>query len=247
MSGSRAKQLREHRLGSARLTAAIFFMALPVTFPAGVIHAEQNPPTYHPIFADAGPSRVGSTNRSAFGFTDIMVFAPIKKGATLSANPTLYWYQSAATTAPIEFVIQILRADEPTHELQLQRSLSAGINSVSLEELGVTLLPNIEYEWSVSIVMDPERRSRDIFSMGSVQHVEPDALLREQLANASLGEQVDKLLSSGYWYDAMALLNSDAVTGDEQTALLSWRDAILNSQGLLAAFAAPVETGTPLE
>ena len=54
-------------------------------------------------------------------------------------------------------------------------AIRAGIQAVRLAEHGVKLLPGTNYHWFVSLVLDPERRSKD-FTVGAwIARREPDA------------------------------------------------------------------------
>jgi hypothetical protein len=208
---------------------------------SGAAVADDPLPTYEPMFADAPPSRVGSTKRGAYGYADIIVFAPVSTGATAQTSPVLFWYQSAPTTNIVEFVIQVLNADEPLHEVQMNRALSAGLNALSLDELGISLRSGIEYEWSIALVIDPERRSQDIFSMGSIRFIEPDKTLTRALAGRSTTDQARRLLEVGYWYDALELMNEQSGSAEDTATLTAWRESLLTNQGLLASLPASVE------
>ena len=199
----------------------------------GNVRAQTATPIYNPIFENAALSRVGATNRSAFGVIDLMVFAPTTKGASTTNQPTLYWYQSEAQDQPYVFVIQVVFADEPLFEIQLEEEFDDGINAISLVDLGVQLAAGIEYEWSVAVIVDADNRAHDIFSMGSVQYMVPDEILRTQLDAATVSDRVQLLLQNGYWYDAIDLLQTATASGTEPV-LNDWLDELLRSQKLNA-------------
>ena len=95
------------------------------------------------------------------------------------------------------------------------------------------LAAGIEYEWSVAVIVDADNRAHDIFSMGSVQYMVPDEILRTQLDAATVSDRVQLLLQNGYWYDAIDLLQTATASGTEPV-LNDWLDELLRSQKLNA-------------
>lgn len=189
-------------------------------------------PVYQPMFPDAALSRVGSVTRGGVGAQDMMVLAPNRKGASATDQPTLFWFLPVSGEQSLEVVIQQRNADQPLLELQLKSVPGQQIGALALADRGIRLRPGVEYEWSVALVTDPERRSHDVFSLGTVQHVPPDPSLSASLQRVSGAERVRLLLDKGYWYDALQLLQA-AESGDEVMA--EWQRGLLRGEGLLAA------------
>jgi len=189
-------------------------------------------PGYQPRFPEAPRSRVGSVTRGAAGAQDMMVLAPDRKGASATDQPTLFWYLPANTARRVEVVVQQRGADEPLLELQLKTVLDRPIGALALADHGIHLTAGVEYEWSVALIEDPERRSHDVFSMGSVEFIPPDAPTAMAVESAVGPERVRLLLNAGYWYDALLLLQSGANAGDR--LMTAWQKALLRNEGLLA-------------
>ena len=88
----------------------------------------------------------------------------------------------------------------------LSQGFDAGVHSLSLGDLEVTLEFGRTYEWSVSVVVDPSRRWLDEVSIAAVQRVEPDVALAEQLASADLAGRAALFAANGYWYDMVGAI-----------------------------------------
>lgn len=193
---------------------------------------EPSVPAYQPLFRDAPLSRVGSVTRGSSGAQDMMVLAPGRLGASATDQPKLFWYLPAAAGMAVEFVIQERGADRPLLEVQVTPVPERNIGSIALGDFNARLQPGVEYEWSVALVVDPEKRSHDVFSMGSVRYVPPAAALDSRLKSSPVREHVALLLAAGYWYDALSRMQAAIDAGD--TGMARWQRELLQSEGLVA-------------
>ena len=107
-----------------------------------------------------------------------------------------------------------------------------GLNFLDMAEHGVLLKPGVIYQWSVALVEQPEKRSSDIVSSGTIELVELTADQRAALAQADAEESVFIFAREGYWYDAFAGLSRliDANPGNQR--LIGQRTALLRQVGL---------------
>ena len=71
----------------------------------------------------------------------------------------------------VEFVLTTADAVAPLRRVRIEGPLNAGIHAVSLREENVVLDDGVEYQWSIAIVHDPERRSRDVVAIGTLERV----------------------------------------------------------------------------
>ena len=168
----------------------------------GSASAQSPASVYRSHFADAPPARVGQASRSGGEDVQLVVLAPDRKGASASPSPRLAWYLSAASTKPLEIVIQERGADRPLLERRFESAGVAGFHSIALDEFAVRLEEGKEYEWSVALINDPSRRASDLFSKGVVQYV-PSS---EPLPSGAPEAVVSEYLARGYWYDAIGVM-----------------------------------------
>ncbi len=173
----------------------------------------------------------GSTRGPAACPSDLLALVPESHvGLTASPEPTLYWYLGEATTCRIDFVLNDPRATTPIVERRLTGPHGAGIHALALADFGASLDPGVVYTWFVTLVPDPDARSKDVLSGGQIARVEaPD----EGTAAPVALDDARSLGQRGLWYDALAALQQGLVSGaagqdDQRTAA----SLLLQRQGL---------------
>jgi hypothetical protein len=191
------------------------FAAITVAQPT----ASTDAPVYKPPLRGAPASRIGGGTRglSVQAAPTIAVLAPDHTGYTTSAQPTLYWYLSRQTPVKIEVTLLDEAGVKPLVEKTLQSPLPAGIQALSLKELGVTLTPGVEYRWHVALVNDPKQRSGDVTSSGTVRVVPVPDALKSRLAQTPAAGRASVFAEEGMWYDAIEALvqRINAAPGDQ--------------------------------
>src|SRR5262249_13991168 len=96
----------------------------------------------------------------------------------------------------------------------------------------VALKPNINYQWSISVVPNPNERSNDVMSGGALRRVAmPDALAarRAQLAPAQLARAY---AAEGLWYDSIGLYSDLIDKNPSDRKLREARASLLEQVGL---------------
>ena len=139
--------------------------------PAGKIESSEKKsatvPVYKPPPRGAPGGRVGGGTRGTDQTFTLSVLAPTHTGQTLQEQPVLYWYLSKAISSPIEFTL----ADDgikPLVETQIKPPFQPGVQKVRLADYGVHLVPGKLYKWFVTLVVDPDRRSKDVLAGGAI-------------------------------------------------------------------------------
>src|SRR5262249_20731030 len=141
-------------------------------------------PVYKPPLVGAPAGRVGGGRRSGSA-RDIFVLSalvPEDTGLTISEQPSLYWFISTATTLPVEVAISDPRATQLLVKTKLPSPAKPGIQRIRLADLGVRLEPGVAYRWSVSVIPDANRRSRDILAGGVIEQIDAPTKLKKKLA-----------------------------------------------------------------
>jgi hypothetical protein len=197
-------------------------------------------PVYKPPLRGTPAARVGGGTRGEGNdAAAVYVLAPEHTGLTSQPQPVLYWYLSRAIRADYEFVL-IAEADyEPLLEITLSDVESAGIQRIALADHGVSLQPDVQYQWSVAIVVDRQQRSGDILASGMIEYVEPPAGIMARVANAGGEDRVRHYAAAGLWYDALQSLD-DLIRSEQGSVRLQQVRASLLEQVGLAAVAAAV-------
>lgn len=213
-------------------------LALPLVAPpshaAGPSSETSAYPVYQPPARGAPASRVGGASRGEQALLMLEVLAPEKgAGLTRQARPTLYWYISKDPNRPLEFTLIDDQAVKPLVEIPVTVS-RAGIHALRLD---YSLQPDVEYQWSVAAVADPQQRAGDTLASGTIQHTRPDPSLAARLDRAGPDELPFLYAEHGYWYDAIATLSEQIDAHPEERRWRIWRGELLKQVGLREAAA----------
>jgi hypothetical protein len=208
-----------------------------LSLPGQALHAAEPVaagfPIYKPPLRGTPAARVGGGTRGEGDDAPaVYVLAPEHAGLTSQPQPVLYWYLSRAVKAEYEFVL-IAEADyEPLVEIMLTGVESAGIQRIALADLGVSLQPDVQYQWSVAIVVDKQQRSGDILASGMIEYHQPPDAMMTRLANAQGEERIRHYAGAGLWYDALQSLDEQILAQRESTRLRQVRVSLLEQVGL---------------
>jgi len=195
-------------------------------------------PIYRPPARGKPRARVAGGVRGRNGNVPILrVLAPEHTGRTLSEQPSFFWYIDRAPPAGAALVFTLVDDTrvEPLIEAPLERPTAPGIQRIDLADYSVGLRQGVEYQWSVALILDSNRRSTDIVSIGWIDRVDVPADLS---AAGPLGAHA--YAEHGLWYDALTAA-SDRVEADPDHPLRrAPRAALLRQVGLgLAVSGAP--------
>jgi len=202
----------------AIITAALVAIALPV-FAGDVIKVATEtekpggsskrrlymPPANLAPLREKTRVQSGAT-RSARAPTTLRAVAPEHTGFTIKAQPTLFWYSSRRVDVPVEIVIEAAEGPlaAPLVDKRFQPPFEAGLHSVSLAELGISLETGREYSWRVIVVVDEARRSNDVYAGANIARVQEPEAFASTLSSASAEEHPRIYASAGLWYDALS-------------------------------------------
>jgi hypothetical protein len=190
-------------------------------------------PVYRPALRGAPAGRVaGGTRGIENEDAHVLVLAPDHTGLTAHRQPSLYWFLSAKTAFPVEFTLIEQKAVKPLVEKRLVPPKEQGIHSIRLADYGITLEENRVYQWFVTLIPDPGRRSKDILSGGFIQRVEPSRELREKLERAMGKDAVHFYAEAGLWYDAFTAACDLIERSPDDVHLRQMRSSLLQQGGL---------------
>ena len=188
---------------------------------------------YQPPRGLGAPSagrRVGGGTRGTNKSVPILsVLAPGHTGLTVREQPDLYWFASDVVTNPVELTLTLEKGDTPLLEKRLPVPIKAGIQKVCLSDYGVKLIPGERYTWSIALVLDPKRRSKDIIAVGAIERVERADI---NLAAAPTTEAFYRFAADGLWYDAVMVISELIETAPADLALRKHRVDLLNQVDL---------------
>lgn len=170
--------------------------------------------------------------RSAPGDAHVLARAPgDHTGLTLSSRPRLWWSLDAKTELPIQLTIVDAEAIDPIVRVELPGPHAAGLHAFDLDGQGVELVPGVDYRWFVSIVVDPDRPSRNPVSAGSLRVAGASDARRGAVSGADASLRGNKLAELGLWYDAFDFYASLAAAHPEVERLAAYRDRLAEAAG----------------
>jgi hypothetical protein len=194
--------------------------------------ATEQSPVYKPPLRGAPRGRLGAGTRGGRDMFVLSAWAPDHTGLTVSEQPSLYWFISRVTDLPVEVAISDPRTTQPLLETRLASPVPPGVHRIKLADLGVRLVLGVTYRWSVTVIADPDRRSRDFLAGGLIERVDPPEALQERLAQAPAEEVPFLYAEAGLWYDALTAISELIERTPGDTVLLNRRAALLGQVGL---------------
>lgn len=216
-----------------RLLAAVAALVICVGVPVGAADKKPAPQPaagtasaaaveYRPPTRGAPRVRVGGSTRTMARALSLAVIAPDHAGLAATEQPELYWYISRPVEAPLEFTLVAVDATDALVETAIPPVSEAGIQKISLADLGVKLKPGEEYQWLISFASKPGSRAKDAIASGRVRVQKPGSEMGSYAAYAK----------AGYWYDAFAGLRAEMARHPRDAALAQAQQSLLEQVGL---------------
>jgi Domain of Unknown Function (DUF928) len=198
--------------------------------------AAANTPVYIPPIRGSPGGRVGGSSRGedCSSGKDFMlsVLVPDHTGLTVHEQPSLYWYLSESTTCPIELTIRDDQAIQPLLESRVSRPVQPGVQRIRLADYNVHLSLDVPYRWYVTVVVDPDRRSKDINAGGFIERIALPEALRTQLAGGGKAQAPFLYAQAGLWYDALTSSSDLIEAAPDDRVLRQQRASLLEQVGL---------------
>ena len=210
--------------------------------PAQPVSDRQTAPAYRPPhrLAPLHGRRIGGGTRALRGTVPVIVtLVPDYRGLTSWTQPTLYWYIADPVTVPVEFVLTLEQTGDMIAEFRLPTPITQGIHAIPLGEQGIELKEGVAYVWSVALVMDSNRRSKDILAVGSIERTAPQDI---QVTELPAVDSVARYAQAGLWYDALDTVSAAIAKRPSDRALQELRGTLLRDVGLMGIINALDET-----
>ena len=191
-------------------------------------------PVYKPRKVPSARGRIDGGFRGEKGQPVLQVLAPYDHvGETVHKSPALYWYLSDPTSHPIAFTLEDTRHWMPVIEVALKSPTHPGIQTLRLADYDRELEPEVSYRWHISIIVDPESRSKDIHAMGVIERVPYIQAIMEGRTGCRDPRDVFCLyVESGLWYDAIQVISDLISVNRRDRVLRLQRAALLDKVGL---------------
>ncbi|CAK0750665.1 conserved hypothetical protein [Gammaproteobacteria bacterium] len=184
--------------------------------------------------------RIGGGSRGDKTQLLMSALVPPQTGLTSQTQPILYWFISQAVNTPLDLAITVPNEENPVLEIRLPSPSRPGIQGIDLAKLGIKLKPDVEYQWSVSLVNDDTHRSADTFVAGSVVRTTDGNGGTVDCRQHGRIQQATAYAAQGLWYDALQCLNQ--LVDQKNTPEHRLQRGTLLAQGDLKAIAQWLET-----
>jgi|GEM_PF-184672 len=199
---------------------------------------------YQPPRRGAPGGRVGGGTRGPSpGLPLLYALAPDHVAVTAHEQPPLMWYLSQATSFPLEFTVIEGIGVEPVLEVPLSSPREAGIHMISLGEYDLKFEQGKTYQWFVSLIPDPARRSKDIIAGGMLEVMSLPENIAEAVKQATPQEATKLLANAGFWYDAIGAISQEIQAHSTDRALHDLRAALLEQVDLNTVAQVDRQTG----
>ncbi len=191
-------------------------------------------PVYKPPLRGSPAGRIGGgtrgiTERESFS---LQVLAPDHIGLTIKDQPCLYWYVSKPIPYPVELTVIERNAVKPLLEKVIKGPDKGGIQSIRLADYALYLRRNVPYKWCVTLVTDPNHRSKDILAGGIITLVEPPPSLLAKLKVADSNNAPFIYAEEGLWYDALEAISRMIDASPTNADFRKQRTSLLEQVGL---------------
>lgn len=152
-------------------------------------------------------------------------------GLTLSASPRLWWLVEETIEQPLQVTVVDEEALEPILRIDLSGPHTTGLHSIDLMDHGVRLESGREYRWFVSVLVDPNRPSRNPISAGALRVIDAADARRVEVDEAPASARGHRLAQLGIWYDAYDFFASLAEANPQVEGLAAYRDRLVDLAG----------------
>lgn len=188
---------------------------------------------YRPPQRGAPGGRVGGGTRGPSMDLPLMwALVPDHVGLSAEAQPRLVWYLSKATAYPLEFTIIDEKGVTPILEKPLSSQSEPGMHIIRLADYDLKLEKGKTYQWSVSLISDPEHRSRDLIVGGMIQVDDAPASLGENVRKANPAEATRLWAQAGFWYDAIGVISTNIQSNPSDPEMHALRASLLEEVDL---------------
>lgn len=180
----------------------------------------------------AGLKRGGGTRGTNKSLPMISLLAPDHVGFTLQEQPVLFWFTPTNHNLSYEFTLIADSAEIPLIEAKLPSPARGGVQQIRLADYKAKLAPGERYQWSVSLVMDPEEPSANVVAKGAIERITRDKLEQPLSSDMSKAEAPKRYAEAGVWYDALMAISDLMQSSPADMGLRRQHTSLLEQGGL---------------
>lgn len=185
--------------------------------------AGYQPPKHHSAPTSAGTTtgtRRGCSSDTTASLTALAPQAHV--GQSSNSHPTFMWFMPDEKPFVMEFELYEKTAIGRQNINRQQLTSQQGWMSFTLPQTATALSPDKDYFWQVIVYCNPNRPSSALVASAELKIQALPTVLASQLDQAPAATtKVELLAEGGFWYDAMAELNTSTPQAQQlRTALL---------------------------
>ncbi|WP_051044432.1 DUF928 domain-containing protein [Pleurocapsa sp. PCC 7319] len=217
------------------LNCMLLGLAHPATAEKPTEESQAANPNYGlPTHRRDGGSRNGNSCVADAENDSLVALIPEKTlGFNASTSPKLFFYvPPVSNQKTLEFVLRN-EQDELLYEAFLTTE-GQGIMSVEVpaDIYSQQLETEQNYHWYLSMICNPQQRSRDIVVEGWMRQEAIDMNAKQELDSADTLEKAELYNQHGFWYDAVSVLAEGHNSNEEQPMIQDKWSELLQSVGL---------------
>ena len=182
----------------------------------------------------SGSRVIAATRSGGAGPVKLVALAPVSGGITVSSQPRLWWWQSAATAGgELEFALTGM-SGRPKSLLAIKLGpMKAGYNAIDLSNPAINpakiaLESGGEYQWSLGCFS--QQRKDSVFVR--MDRVDDPALALRLSADPASAATLNSLSESGNWYELFDTVAFSSGSAPENADLSAVRARLLSQIGL---------------
>lgn len=191
------------------ITTLTFLISLSVSTSLALANAFEPPPERNAPHSTAGGGSRPATDSSctlaeSSGLRATAMAPKTFVGLTKQANPNLWLYLPTNEAKSIELSIFDQQLNGLS-QFEIASPTAPGFVAVDLSE-HIALSVGTPYYWTAAFVCNPNRRTEDWVVGGWIQYQSVSTSEQQTLQELPPLEQVQRYMSTGYWYDAFTML-----------------------------------------
>jgi hypothetical protein len=183
-----------------------------------------------PLLDAPEPDTVQSNRRIKDKDSILQTLAPDHTGLTLQSQPTLYLYASKPTA--VRFSIAAIKKNGVDPLLTVDLTKGSRIQQLELAEHGVSLQPEVSYQWTVTQLLEKGDQSTAAIASGMIQRIKPGEGLSSRIKKSQGTKLVKVYAIEGIWYDALDTISSMIAKSPDDQNLVAIRNSLLEQVGL---------------
>jgi Domain of Unknown Function (DUF928) len=186
------------------------------------------------IGAPSNRAQAATRNQNCLDGKELVALIPEQElGLTSMEHPTLLFYIPLTSAPTLKLTLED-NSGKTIYTKTFKTPAKTGLVQFKFSEFkeSPSLTPLTTYQWTFSLVCDPQDPSANVTVFGSIQRIKLDPTLFGELKTATPSDRVKLYATNGLWYDTVATLAEARQFNPSDPQLAkSWQE-LLKSVGL---------------